>query len=342
MVRAFVGALLALGLAPALAGCDDGDAKTPAPDRPRSGFERALEGVGAGVAPTGTGFGWVDVAAIASADGPAAATEAARALGPGGEDLFTQRTRLRRAVGIDPLAARSATSISASYVLGVRLDGVSGERLSALLRAAGARSRRIGPWTAYDLGEQAQAPTTGALSALEDLASRVAVGPAGVVVARTDAAREALLDEGDSPLSEPELAFAGDCLGEVAAARTLPGNFTHHMVASPDLIAIGQRPGPAREEVLCAIGDSEADADRQAAALEATFAAGAREPLTGERIAGLVSSARVDELTAGDLSAARATLELGPRARTGLVFGALVRGSLLPYVGAPEPIPDDR
>ena len=80
------------------------------------------------------------------------------------------------------------------------------------------------------------------------------------------------------------------------------------------------------------------DAEEQASALRESFAPDATEPLTGEPMSDLVASAEVEELADGDLYAARATLE-PPGVRQGLLFGALVRGSVLPYLGAPEPIP---
>ena len=45
-----------------------------------TGFEMALDGVGRGISPSGIGFGWVDIAAIRDAGGPAAVREAAAAL----------------------------------------------------------------------------------------------------------------------------------------------------------------------------------------------------------------------------------------------------------------------
>jgi hypothetical protein len=215
--------------------------------------------------------------------------------------------------------------------------------LARRLTAAGARAGRDGEWRTFDLGEQATASSSGPLRTLDSFGARVAVGPFSIVLARTDAARAALLGRGDSPLTDPGLAFAVTCLGEVEAARTLPGTFTHNSVDSPQLIAIGSRPAPARQEVLCAVGGSEAGADPagQAEALKRTFAADAKEPLTGQPMRDLVTAASVDELSEDGFDAARAVLELGPRAPRGVLFGALVRGSLLAYVGAPEPLADD-
>jgi hypothetical protein len=283
----------------------------------------------------------VDIAAIRDAAGDDAVRAVAGALGPGADELLERGPALRPVTGFDPLTADAAISLGASYAFGIRLDGVRAERLGTRLGRAGAQSYRIGAWTAYDLGEQAQAPTHGPLASLDTFASRVAIRNGAAILARVDSTRHALLGIGGSTLEEEALAFGAACLGEVQAARTLPGGFTHNAAASPDLIAIGQRVGGQAEpgEVLCAVNDSEADAAAQAEALGETLAPGAREPLTGERIADLVASVEVDQVSEGDLHAARARLEPVARARGGLFFGALVRGSVLPYVGAPEPIP---
>ena len=248
--------------------------------------------------------------------------------------------RPRRSAGFDPLTADAAIGLGASYACGVRFDGVNAARLGDRLDAAGARSYRIGAWTVYDLGEQAQAPTSGPLADLDTFAARVAIRNGAVIMARVDSTRYALLGVGGSTVADEALAFGAACLGEVDAARTLPGGFTHNAVASPDLIALGRRVGaPAGGEVLCAVDRSADDAEEQASALRESFAPDATEPLTGEPMSDLVASAEVEELSDGDLHAARATIELAPGARQGLLFGALVRGSVLPYLGGPEPVP---
>ena len=323
-----------------LAGCGGGAEELDRSAEP-TGFETALDGVGRGISPSGIGFGWVDIAAIRDAAGPAAVREAAAALGPGADELLELGSGLRRSAGFDPLTADAAIGLGASYAFGVRFDGVNAARLGDRLDAAGARSYRIGAWTVYDLGEQAQAPTSGPLADLGTFAARVAIRDGAVIMARVDSTRYALLGVGGSTVADEALAFGAACLGEVDAARTLPGGFTHNAVASPDLIALGRRVGaPAGgEEVLCAVDRSADDAEEQASALRESFAPDATEPLTGEPMSDLVASAEVEELDDGDLHAARATIEPAAGARQGLLFGALVRGSVLPYLGGPEPLP---
>src|SRR5262245_37042904 len=292
----------------------------------------ALDGVGRGISPSGIGFGWVDIAAIRDAAGPAAVREAAAALGPGADELLELGSGLRRSAGFDPLTADAAIGLGASYAFGVRFDGVNAARLGDRLDASGARSYRIGAWIVYDLGEQAQAPTSGPLADLGTFAARVAIRDGAVIMARVDSTRYALLGVGGSTVADEALAFGAACLGDVDAARTLPGGFTHNAVASPDLVALGRRVGaPAgAEEVLCAVDRSADDTEEQASALRESFAPDATEPLTGEPMSDLVASAEVEELADGDLHAARATIELAAGARQGLLFGALVRGSVLP------------
>jgi hypothetical protein len=315
-----------------LAGCGGGEDELDSPSEEPTEFARALEGIGQGAAPEGTGFGWIDIAAIREAAGPDAVRAVARALGPGADELLERGAGIERAIGFDPLAADAVTSLGASYAFGIRLDGVRAVRLGDLLRDAGARDYPIGAWTGYDLGEQGQASTSGPLAALDNLGSRVAIRPGAAILARVDSARHALLGVGESPLADERLAFATACLGDVDAARTLPG-------ASPALIAIGRRPGPssAPAEVLCAIGDSAADAERRAEALTEAFAPDAAEPLTGQPMSELVASAEIDQLADGELHAARARLAPVPGAPAGLLFRALVRGSVLPYVEGPIP-----
>jgi hypothetical protein len=129
-------------------------------------FDRALETVGLQVSPDGTGYGWVDVRELRDGEGRQAAIAAASALGTGADEMFQDRRSLERSTGIRPLEADEALSVGGSYTFAVRLDGTSPGRLPALLERAGSRRERIAGWTAFDLGAQAQAPTSGRLSVL--------------------------------------------------------------------------------------------------------------------------------------------------------------------------------
>jgi hypothetical protein len=150
-----------------------------------------------------------------------------------------------------------------------------------------------------------------------------------------------MIDDAESPLAEPRLALAAECLGDVDAARTLPGGLTYNKAASPELIAVGSAApadGPGRQ-VVCSIGSDSADAEERAAALEEAFADGAADPVTDEPLSRHVSRVEVDTLEAGGAYAARAELTLTSAATEGFVFAALDRGSVLTYLGAPAPIP---
>ena len=87
-----------------------------------------------------------------------------------------------------------------------------------------------------------------------------------------------MIDDGESPLAEPRLALAAACLGDVEAARTLPGGLTYNKAASPELLAVGADAPSAggSRQVICSVGSSAADAEERAAALEATVGAGAK------------------------------------------------------------------
>ena len=322
----------------AIAGCGGGDEV-----QRDTKFRRALGTVGTAVSPIGTGFGWVDVERVREESGAAALVADAGALGPGGDQLFEEASRVERQTGVDPLGAKQALSLGGSYMFAVRFDGESPGRLPNLLHRAGARRRAVEGSTGFDLGEQGQAATTGPLSALDALAARTAIGGDSVVLSRMDGARASLVGAGGSVLHDESLDFASACLGEVSAARTFPGRFAHNPVAAPDLMAVGARaPDVAgRSEVLCAIDDSEEDAERRATGMEEAFGSDARDAVTGEPMARLVDETEIEMLAEGELHAARAELTLTPAARRGLLFDALGRGSLATYTGSPAPLPDE-
>lgn len=312
------------GMALAGAGCGGGS--------PDTEFQAALEGLGDGVAPTGVGFGW--------SDGTGAEWQA-DALGPAADDLLDEAAVISRGTGFDPRQASEAISIGGSFAYGVRFDETDPGRLPELLKGAGAKTKESGEWTLYDLGEQAEGVTEGPLLPLGALASRVAIGPAGVVLARFDDARSSLIDEEGSAeaLEAPTVKAATDCLGEVVAARTVPGAFTHAQIASPELIAMGVA-GQGRE-ILCAVDDSEPVADRQAAALRRALAPDATDEITGEPVAREIAEASISTEDVVGVHVARAELDLAAGTPPGVLFGAFVRGSLLTYLGAGRPIPRD-
>ncbi len=320
-------------LAVPVSGC--GDEGSSGDEAATTGYEAALESVGAGVSPVGTGVGWIDLTATPDP------RSVALALAPG-PSSFIAHPALLRSLGIEAIEADSATSVAASYGYGVRLDGIDPGALEKRLVFAGAKADRQGEWTELDLGSEWQAQLEGSLAPLRDYAARVAIGPDSVILSRTANAREALEDTSGSALEAPINRFAASCLGDVDSARTLPGTFTHNAFSSPGLIAIGVAGGSPAREVLCAIGDEESSADEWAGALEQSFAADAVEPLLGTSIRRSVRGAEVERL--GDeqagLAAARAEITLAPAQRPGYLYGALVRGSVLPYVGAPAPTSD--
>jgi hypothetical protein len=285
------------------------------------------------VSPIGTGVGWINLEATRNP------RSVALALAPG-PSSFVARPALLEAFGLDVSAADQATSVAASYGYGVRFDGVDPGGLGRLLLRAGATAEPAGRWTDYDLGAEWEARLEGRLAPLRDYAARVALADDAAILARTASAREALEGNGSTALDEPRNRFAASCLGEVDSARTLPGTFTHNAFASPELIAIGVIGGTPAREVLCAIGDDAGVAAEWADALRRSFGRDAREPQLGTPIGRSVRGADVTALTdePEGLHAARAEITLAPDEPPGYLYGALVRGSVLPYVGAPPPI----
>jgi hypothetical protein len=298
---------------------------------PATELEEAIAAVGDGVSPTGVGFGWLEPAAVS-----AGSSTAGDALGPGADDVIEDAAQIRRGTGFDPASADTAVALTSSYALAVLFKGAEPGRLPELLTAAGAKSRESGDWTLYKLGGFGHGETAGPLAPFGALVSRIAIGPQGVVLARFRPARDALISEpGTLAAESPKLRAAAGCLGEVAAARMQLGTHTYNQRAAPDLTAVGLREDG--REVLCAIDDSEEDSERQRAALEEAFAPEAVDVLTGEPISNEFASAGIDGETEGDLYVARAELEPAQGAEPGHLFRALVRGSALTYLGAPNP-----
>ena len=271
-----------------------------------------------------------------------AVLELAAALGPGAGSLIRSSAEIERRTGVDPLGAEDLISDTGSYALALRMDGVEAGDLPDLIEAAGADELTVKGVPAYDLGEKwSERQIAGPLSPLEAYASRTAFPEDEIVLARVESAREAMVDDEASPLAEPRLALAAECLGDVEAARTLPGGLTYNKAASPELLAVGSdAPSDAdARQVICSVGSSAADAEERAAALEATVGAGADDPVTDEPLSRFVESAEIGTLEGDGAFAARAELVLTQEAPGSFVFSALDRGSVLTYLGAPAPIP---
>ena len=307
-------------------------------DDERSELANSLEGLGRGVSAAGSGFGWADLSAVRR---PADLEWAANALGPGADDLLDDRNAIARGTGFSTDEASAAVSIAGSYTLGARFDGTTGGRLPRLLLAAGARSRRAGEWMLFNLGGWAEGQTKGPLAPLGALASRVAVGPDAVVLARYGPARRSLIAQEGSVLdtADAELKAGIDCLGDVDAARLIPGNFTHQPGSSPEMIAIGIGAAESghRPETLCAVFESVDEADEAASELRAAFAPDATDEVTRRPIAESVEEVEVERTDLEGTAVAKAVLRPATGVRPGLLFGAFVRGSLLTYLGADRP-----
>jgi hypothetical protein len=330
-------AALAAAAALVLAGCGGDEDGDEGPTR----LEQALEGLGSGVSPTGVGFGWADLGALRGY--PIDTAFAADALGPGADDLIDDEGPILDATGTSPGFASEALSIQGSYALGVRFDDLDPARLPSVLRRAGATERQEGPWSLFDLGRPAQSEPGGPLRPFGALISRVATGPDGVVFARFEGARASLTGfRGSTDLSGTRIEPATECLGDVAAARMVPGTFTHDVPESPELIAFAVEDpieGVPPNEIICAVDDTEALAERRADGLESAFAEGATDPVTAQPMEELAEAGEVTTEQSGDYWVTRVVLERPEGSQPSLLFDAFVRGSLVAYLGGDRPIP---
>lgn len=330
-------ALCSLGASGCLGGDgEEGCGEIGAP----TAFEEALAGVQGGE-PLGAGIGWVDVEAVRSEPGSdvKALREVAPALGPGADDFLAEsRTRLAE-LGLDPLAASEAISISGSYAFGVRLDEVDTARFARGLGTGKAASAGGDDWTFYDLAEFGTAPEGRVGELTGALGSHVALSEGGAVFARADQARLDLIDVTVPASDSALLSFVADCLGDVSAARVVPNNFNYLPKLGPRYSAFGVRgaDGGPRQEVLCGIEPSGMPVDGYATALGEMLAPDAVEVTTAEKIGELVSDVRIDTLEADGFHAARAEITLEAGEPPGLVFRTFNRGSLVSFFGFQAP-----
>jgi hypothetical protein len=337
--RPLAAALAAIAVVIAPGGCGGDDEAPRAPAETR--LLDALDSIGGGEAFTGTGYGWIDVRALArETDLDAELYWAARALGPGGEDLIRDRLAVSE-LGIDPRRTDRLLSLSGSYVFGIRMDGIEPALAARALERAGARAQPSGEWTDLDLGAPASRPLGSEVEQLGALAARAAVSSDSLVISRTDDVR-ADLEGAGTPVSEaPAARAAATCLGEVDAARIVPDNFTHLPNVGPDVLAFGvERDRNSTTEVFCAIDASATEIDAAESALRDAFAPGSRDAVTGEDLSEVVADIDVERLDADGVEVARARLELTPEAEPGFLFGAFVRGSLVTYLGLQGPLED--
>ena len=335
-VRAKV-ALIAASCVLALAGC--GEDEDPAP--PATAFSEALATVDA-PDPVGAGIGWIDVAAIG--DGPGgqgALRSAGPALGPGGGDLFDELRPKLVQLGADPYEAERAVSINASFTFGVRLDGVDPTGIGEIAAADGQpQPTEADGWDRYDLAERGVLPDSELAKAADALSSHVAVADDAVVLSRATHARTDLTVPASPGDETPSLALASECLGDVAAARVVPNNFTYVSGIGPDLFVMGMRAatgtGPG-EEILCGVDTDASEVERSATALERQLDPRAIDPTTEAPVGEVFESAQVDTLERDDVHAARAVVTLAEGAEPGAVFRGFDVGSVETYFGLQAP-----
>lgn len=341
--RALVGLPTALAalLVLALAACDESQPEEP-PTAADAGFLAALETIGGAEGAPGAGYGWIDVAALRERASTRRALRrelawAGRALGPGADDLLAD-PRAGASLRIDPADAERVVSVSGSFSMGARIDGVSTHRSRAVLAGAGARtSRGADGWTELNLAPAGSQPDGARFDAVGSLAGRVAVSRDAVILTRFDPVRRELEGDGTPVSQAPVMLAAAECLGEVDVAQTVPNNFAAAPNVGPEIYAMGVVRGTPASEVLCVLDADAADMDRAEDELHATLAPGARDAVTDRPIETEIASAEVDRFEAQGFHILRARITPGPEAQPGFLFGAFVRGSLPTYVGAPPP-----
>ena len=322
------------------AGC--GESQADRPVAPDSRFLAALESIGGAEGSPGTGYGWIDVAALREQAPSARALErelvwAGRALGPGADDLLGD-PRAGAALRIDPADADQVVSVSGSFTMGARIDGVATRRgRSVLTQAAAAESPGGEGWTELNLAQPGSQPEGTRFDAVGSLAGRVAVSDRALILTRFDPTRRELEGDGTPVARAPVMIAAAECLGDVDVAQTVPNNFAGAPNVGPEVYAMGVVPGAPASEVLCVLDADAGDIDLAEAELRAALLPGARDAVTDNLIASEVASADVDRFTSHGFDVLRARITPGPEAKSGFLFGAFVRGSLPTFVGAPPP-----
>jgi hypothetical protein len=305
------------------------------PGPPANGFAAALASVGGGGEHGSLGVGWVDERAALRLP-PPTRTELERALGPNAASVLKAAPKLRRRFGFEPDAATALVSLGGSYAFGLRLDGVEASGLRRALVAAGGVVSAADGVRLLGIGGYAEVPRPLLAAGVSGLGARDAFAPDRTVLAISETARASLLGLGDSLLEQPDYAAAASCLGNVIAARLIPDVLVLSTDLHTDLIAVGiARPpggGRPRQEVLCLLGGTAADAGRHTAALRDTLAPMARVPRLGEVVGRRVTTVKVERPDAA-VEAVRARLGLAAGARPGFLFDLVAAGALPALLG---------
>ena len=315
----FVLCLAVIGLALGGCGGDDGS------DEPAGPLAEALAATGGGGANGSLGLGWAEPDLVLERGlGPDVVTSA---LAPNAGSVIEAEATLRRRFGIDPLAADRLTSVAGSYAFGLRLDGVDGAELGEALKADGARSRADGEVELVDAASYASVPDPLLEAGVRGLGAFDAFGDGVVVMAISETARASLLGEGDRLIDEPTYVAAEECLGDVAAVRMVPDKLLLSSEQGVDLVAAGVR--DEGDEVLCVLGGTSERADEVAANLEASLAAGARDPVSGRPVGDSVAAADVSRTTTDGVEVVEANLALAESEPPGYVLRAIPEGAVV-------------
>ena len=329
-------AIAAATCALALAGCGEDD-ESPTPD---TAFFDALATLDA-PEPVGAGVGWIDVPVLREAGGDDALRSAGPALGPGGGDLFDELQPKLADLGADPYGSAGALSVNASFTFGVRLDGVD----PAGIKEIAAQDGELQPeeaegWERYDLAERGVLPDSELQEAADALSSHVGIAEDAVVLARATHARTDLTVPASPGSETPSLILASECLGDVAAARIVPNNFTYVSGIGPDLFVMGMRAPTAEgpgEEIFCGVDTDPEEIERVAEAMPERLDPSAIDVTTDKPVGRVFSSVDVDTLEGEGNYAARAVLTMADGAEPGAVFRSFDVGSAETFFGLQGP-----
>jgi hypothetical protein len=260
----------------------------------------------------------------------------AQALAMGAEPIGGDTVRwseLQKHLAIDYMQADRAIGIGEPPHRGLRLDGLpAGPVLDAAHRAGAKDVESQGrtilarqPEGKIDfvkdpLGQLGLTPVT----------NRVAADGETVVLGGYDATVAELLGgSGDSLADLSNYQAAASCLGDVVAVQMYPGRVARIGGA---LIAFGIREagGGAREEVLCNVGVSPQEADKQLAALRKRLAPDAISPQTRAPVGEVIESSSERRGSAAGLTFVQLTVR--PSEETSGFIGRALADHSLDYL----------
>ncbi|HSS09310.1 MAG TPA: hypothetical protein VLL25_05470 [Acidimicrobiales bacterium] len=276
-----------------------------------------------------TSFAWADQKALRTLTGVSAASSTKRGdpkwvrlnsvAVPAAADVGPQ---LADGTGIDVRAGQRAISIGVLPSGGERLDGVNGTNISKKLKGLGAtQESALGRLFLTFAAENRVDLSNAKLG--DDVflvLNRAVVKGSSVAFGLANGAVDAILGGGRSLADVAGESAIADCLGDTVAAQVMapPAG----VASGVSLVGVGvRRPQLAKSsarEVLCEVVDKQS-----ASALAATVRDRVRPDsrlFDGYEVRDRIAQASVDQITKGDTSLIRLTLDLVAPARAGFLF----------------------